>query len=383
MRRRGASVAPAYLQIPLPQALDLPTMQLFNKSTRGQRTTAVLSTLAAVAILGAAVTADPAGTKPTTTRLMSLESDLRFQLEMTYRHDGGAKANRFAALEATLEAWRRSPQSQRDERALVEWMRASISRSVPGELRELPATPAFGTEEPSEGGTHRSTAAEPATIAPRTQPAVTQPTAAPPVVQRVPPREDGLATPAPSPPPAVAPTASAPTLAGGVAVQQPKVVEPSGEESITVRKVPAADSTPTRSLAESHEGTPPPTAAVQVNLSELNARIGGYHDGLRQLEAAVVAAGDGMTTEQMTRWVAEAEHLAQQYRFARLYHDSLTERERLFVMEPRSMQSTIDLLRRQHASIARGDEDFLASLESDEGDELAEQLRSLEKQLGE
>ena len=68
-----------------------------QSSTTGERVTAVLSTLVAIAILGAAVTAQQSRT-PQADRLASLESDLRFQLDLAYRarRRGAALAHRGA-----------------------------------------------------------------------------------------------------------------------------------------------------------------------------------------------------------------------------------------------------------------------------------------------
>ncbi|HYO24770.1 MAG TPA: hypothetical protein VEQ85_07455, partial [Lacipirellulaceae bacterium] len=114
-----------------------------DHSTRGQRVTALVSTLVAVALLGAAVTAEHPGPAPSNL-LSSLESDLRFQLDLAFRGDGGALNDRLALLEATLAAWRASPQSPADEQLLAAWYRESIQRSMPGRAAELPAPPEFG-----------------------------------------------------------------------------------------------------------------------------------------------------------------------------------------------------------------------------------------------
>ena len=74
-----------------------------SQSTRGERITAAVSALAAVVILGAAVTAQQSRTAPVNP-LARLESDLRFQLYLAHRTDGGVLAQRLTELNDALDA---------------------------------------------------------------------------------------------------------------------------------------------------------------------------------------------------------------------------------------------------------------------------------------
>ena len=63
-----------------------------HQPTYGERATAVVSTIVAIAILGAVVTAQQARAPQAGGErggLASLESDLRFQLDLAFRTDGG------------------------------------------------------------------------------------------------------------------------------------------------------------------------------------------------------------------------------------------------------------------------------------------------------
>jgi hypothetical protein len=111
----------------------------------------------------------------------------------------------------------------------------------------------------------------------------------------------------------------------------------------------------------------------------LNARVSGYHEGLREIEAAVVAGREGMTVGQVAKLVSQLEQLAGHYQFVQLYYDSLTREERPSVTEPRSMAATVELVERERGRAeAAADDDFLAANDApvEEG-ELAMRLKAL------
>ena len=341
----------------------------------GEKITATLSTLTAIAILGAGVVAQPSRppatdrtTVPAADRAASLESDLRYQLELAYRHDRGAFRQRTAELEQTLEVWHAAPKSPADVPLLEQWLRESISRSLPNKLQPLPPTPTFGADaKPAAeaGPSTESTATASENAAPRAEIAAEQPTVA--------------ANPEP------APTLKVPAAIAPIRVESPPkeneaapAEEPAPELSAIVRNVAltAAETTPAPSDPPS---AAEPSAPVSINLAELNARIRGYHDGLDEIDAAIVAAGDDRSLALATRLTRQIEQLAGQQRFAQLYFDSLTDRERLFVVEPRSMQETIELVEKLVSSIEppAADDDFLAAAEqADPRDELLERLKA-------
>jgi hypothetical protein len=124
------------------------------KLTMSERTTTIVSALVALAILGLGVTAQPSG-DPTSGRIEALESDLRFQIAMSWRHDGRTRDARDAQLTETLVAWKASPQTPADRQLLEKWLRGAIVGTLPGESGEFPPTPAFSepavaTEKPKD-----------------------------------------------------------------------------------------------------------------------------------------------------------------------------------------------------------------------------------------
>lgn len=365
---------------------------MINLSTR-ERATALVSAMVAIAILGMAVTAQPTRTSPND-RLVRLESDLRYQLELGSRVDPAAFAQRTKTLDAALEAWRKSPQSAKDHDLMSGWLRDALVKSLPGEEGAWPEGPVFSEEaevrvvrkEIVEGekeqqqeyekkesvvveevtpavvtlpadslrGARQQAAKAPEVSA--AKPVVTPPAITPPVVTKSNPQRESNADVV---------KRAAPTVAQAAGVYKGVKAELVGAkpqaESIQVVKVEAAKPAP-----------------VAVNLAELNARVGGYHEGLREIEAAVVAGREGMTAGQVAKLVSQLEQLAGHYQFVRLYYDSLTREERPSVTQPRSMAATVELVERERARVEIAEnEDFLVSNEVVEEGELAMRLKAL------
>ena len=379
-----------------------------NLTITGERTTATFSTLVAIAILGAAVTAQPAGS-PAIDRLANLESDLRFQLDLGYRHDGGLLRERMSQLDAAVEAFRLSPQSEADGRALAGWLRESILRSLPGDLRELPATPPFSHRPGDADATipaPEAAAQLPAPPSPESAQSkekespqlttVLKPTPAPPQPMTTKPQATAAANNAAraiKPNTTIAPAPPLVDLTPRVKLQ-PEA--PAAERSVTLRK-PAAAAIATTAVSDQRPvgppaktPTPPPAAQpaaapVRVNLAELKARINGYHDGVAEVEAAVLA-GDRDSPEQVNQLVSEVEQLAGQYQFVRMYYDALTEAERRSVAAPQSLAATVELVEQQRARLPQANgEDFLQSLDEADGagDDLARRLRAAAEAVAE
>jgi hypothetical protein len=357
-----------------------------HQSTNGERITAALSTIVAIAILGAAVTAQQVRA-PQTDRLASLESDLRFQLDLAFRADGSAHKAHFAELDVALAAWRESPHNEANNQLLAEWLQDSISRTLPGADGKLPATPDFGAEAPLfVAPAHVTAPPKPAEPAPELAQAL--PAAAP---------APRATTPSVSAAPPLARRATTVSAAPPNPVSRPPVTPPVGstaattEHSITIHTAPLAGASsceaatpvisnpalapvPTRGTRAATQELP----AVQLNLAELNARIAGYHQGLKGIEAAVVAVSEP-SAEQREELVVQLEDLAAQYQFVELYYDSLTEAERRHVTAPKPMSDSVELVARYVGRRAVGD-DFLAEFEStpDGMPTLAERLKAVD-----
>ena len=330
-----------------------------SQSTRGERITAAASALAAIVILGAAVTAQQSRTAPVS-RLDRLESDLRFQLYLAHRTDGGRLAQRLTELNHTLDAWQRSPRTAADDQLLAEWLQASIRSSMPGDSGELPATPEF-SRPPTPPVVKAPPAVTPPTLAETAKPVVEQATA---------PDEEEKPTEAPEEAPLVA-KAPVETAVVAPVASPPEVVAP-----------PAVVSTPLPSAAETAVAKPKPVA---VNLAELNARIAGYHQGLAQIEATIAAGTGPLDLAQLAVLVEQVEQLANQYALVALYFESLTKRERALVTAPRSLVPTIELVDRERAHLEHDREgDFLAAFEVDaaaKASPLAARLRAVAQRV--
>jgi hypothetical protein len=370
-----------------------------QSSTFAERATAVVSTLVAIAILGAAVTAQQVS-GPVADAVADFESDLRYQIELTLRHDGLALKAAQAGVDNVLAAWRGSPQSATDRRLLLEWFDAAISATMPGHSGKLPPQPEFTSEAPiivtpprqptspapaeptpvaaEAAETHETPVAsiEPAPAASEiTEPAPVEPhaTIVEPAVDELPavestPAEHSItvapAHDGPSQPPTTPPTTP-------IAPPSVPLIEP-------VAEVPPLEAPPFG--ATPYETTPEP-AAVNVNLAELNARIEGYNQQLAEIEASMVVEG-GVFGPRLTTLVEELEQLAQQYQFVRLYFDSLTEPERRRVSEPRIMSDAISLAARL-AAREEDASDFLADFEADDAaPTLTDRLQAVAESAG-
>jgi hypothetical protein len=404
------------------------------KLTMSERTTTIVSALVALAILGLGVTAQPTG-DPTSGRIEALESDLRFQIAMSWRHDGRTREARDAQLTETLATWKASPQTEGDRQLLEKWLRGAIVGTLPGESGEFPPTPAF-----SEPAVATKSEDKPPAPSPAVQPATTkkevEATPLPRDVQlkpgqaytpprakefRITPRLPADGQPAPSerrtaernaeptPPTAAAPPkrvmaakpVEAPPAAGWA--ETPSVAESKKERTRSAVPTVSSESKPVMANASPRElpapsgvmlgGSAKPQAAerssgveereigltpVMVNLAELNAQIGGYHDGLDEIEGTVVAGRGRLTEGEIAQLVGQLEQLAGQYQFVRLYYDGLTPRERRFVGAPRRMEETIALVEAERVALVAEDEDFLTALEEAAAeDELARRLKAV------
>lgn len=417
----------------------------------GERTTALVSATLALAILAAMGTADAPRTESRDLAAI-LESDLRFQLELSWRRNPRVLKERLADLDRTLAAWSGSPRTGADRELLIAWLDESIKRSMPGRDGQLPPTPQFSQPPAKETRQDiqvtRSPAddkpAEPALdarrppsvalatppigespdvaepVAPHVTPAVAAPSdaaskgrgeqsrlsqntsdpprgvphvAAKPPASAAPPANQSsyaeAAAPRPTPP--AEPTAAVEPQPGPSAAEAP-IEAPSIAARPTVSPPHAAvteatssrATAPVRQASTASRGTQAPDvrpvgsspSTVAVNLVELNARIGGYHDGLDEVSAALMADG-ALNVPRLTRLVGELEALSSQFGFIKLYYDALTDRERQFVVEPRDLGPTIELAEQRRAALESTATDFLGSAGRAEPSELAQRLMKL------
>jgi hypothetical protein len=376
-----------------------------------ERATALMSALVAIALLGAAVTAQSSRSR-SGDQLTRLESDLRYQLELGARVDRPAFEVGTKALESALVAWRKSPQSAGDHEVMTAWLRAALLRSLPGESGAWPATPEFSSahvarkevaadereQRPKAEGRRTKRAVADADSAPKKDVAGLKAGSSadktPSRKTQEPNEKSGIfaqdvdlsdlhrqanrvgANKNESNQPPAAPETSIVARQASVKTPVPEV----GKRSAPT----AAEAAKTyRDVGPEEKAAKPQAAAVEVNLGELNARIGGYHDGLGEIEAALVAGREGMTLEQVGELVTRLEELAGQSQFVRLYYDALRPEEGHFVMTPRSMAETVEMVDQQRARLEAVEEDHFATTNEPGGNDLARRLKALREMASE
>jgi len=289
-----------------------------NLSTlASERLTAILSTVVAVAILGAVVTAQSSAPQPKD-ELARLESDLRFQIKRLVRLDGQKSATCTAQLQRTLELWNQTEPTEPNRRLFAQWLRQSMVCTMPGSEKNLPEPPVFhSSSQPSSNESQKTVD----TFTPQQPRRVEQSTH---VAKKTP-------------------------------VQHlPAKMSP---QRIALQTVAASNKITQASLQ---------TASVRINLAELTARIAGYHDGLEQIEASLLATSS-LDRSQLATRVGDLRSLARDYRFVRLYYDSLNARERRSAIAPRPLGVTLAKVRRQ----------FERSSSSEQLSSLRQQLESI------
>ncbi len=299
-----------------------------------ERITAILSTLAAVVILAAGVTAHQSHSIPQN-ELVLLESDLRFQLEQAFRHNEGERDQRIALLERAMQAWAESPRNQEDQKLLGTWLLESTIRSMPGTTEPLPSLPEFG--KPAAPHFEASDPPEP----------VSEETA----------ETDNTEAD------------STETIEASHKELLINNLAASTQEAASAEEVD--EPLLTQTVVE-----PEHPIEVKINLTELVARITGYHEGLNQIEMALLLASSP-DIEFLEKQVNRLERLTRDFRFVSLYHQSLSEKERQAIDPPRSMDATLaELGRLLRQTLGEKEGDFLGSFDSAQ-QERVEQLQKL------
>ena len=325
-----------------------------HSTKTSERITAILSTLVAVAILAAGVTAQRSPSAPTD-ELVYLESDLRFQLESTFRLNPKQGVERVKQFEAVLASWRQAPQTGADRRLLADWMLQATIRSMPGSIEPLPAEPQFGQSESAE--------APPAPLPVAASPQ--SPAKISPVVNA-----DALDQPNKSTP-VVATTAVSSASSDTLAEQLPVDPTRSSEEH------PVVEVSTKVVRPETQPVTPQVVEPVEINLTELSARIAGYHRGLDKVEAALLVH-ERPQFERLSRQIHLLEGLAKDFQFVGLYYESLSPAKRRTIGPPRSMEVTLSELHRHLDHLEREVQaDFLGEFDT----AMAKQLADLRNQL--
>ncbi len=298
---------------------------------KGERATAIVSTLVAVVILAAGVTAQQSHTGPQD-ELALLESDFRFQLDNAFRHNVKGRTERMAQLEEVLSAWRQSSQSQEDRKRLASWLLEATIRSMPGSTESLSRGPEFGVPKTN------------APVEP-VESQVEQPTL---TVSETPEQTAPQAT----------------TVDGVVEVSNPVPLEETPDVFPQENKAEFLEST-----SSSKE------KSIEINLTELAVRIADYHAGLDRIETALLTS-NSPKLDFLEKQMQQIENLTQNFRFTKLYHEALSDKERPAIRELRSMGTTLAEFERLLGDRAEGEQngDFLGSFDTSH-QERVEKLR--------
>ena len=313
-------------------------------TARCERITAILSTVMAIAILAGGVTAFQSHHAPVDD-VVQLESDFRFQLEVGFRHDVNERARRLEQLEKVSQVWQQSPRTESDRQELTKWLLEATIRSMPGSIEALPIVPRFG-EQPQ------------LPVIERSADVLVEPTVVPEHVE----------------------------VTSQLLTQQPVtlVPTPAAVPQSFISAKPSLTADPTTTSFELlttplplASGSPIAASQVRINLSELTARIAGYHEGLNEIETTLLSldAGDFAA---LTKQIDQLEDIASDFLFAKLYYEALTDRERLAVVEPRPMTAAFAVVERRidQTQVALSG-DYLGEFDSRNQDRIGELRQQL------
>ncbi len=306
---------------------------------RSERITAIVSTLVAVAILAGGVTAFQSHHAPVDD-VVQLESDLRFQLENAFRHDPNERARRLVQLEDVTQAWLQSSRLENDREKLAMWLLEATIRSMPGSIVAMPPSPRFGFATKAKAlKSTPDVLVEPATL--KSNPATL----------------DHAPTPATPPLPVTRPV----TKTGSTEPQPEKVItEPVAKPSVAAQK------------------------PVRVNLTELTARIAGYHAGLDAVERELRSTkSDNFAA--LSAQLRQLEEMSSDFQFVSLYYQLLTDAQRRVITPPRPMATTLaEIERRLERSPENATDDFLSDFDARQQaqlDALRQQLASISARI--
>ncbi|TWU29433.1 hypothetical protein [Bythopirellula polymerisocia] len=354
-----------------------------HSKENNERLTTIVCTLVAIAILAAGVTARQ-NDSSSSNEPEQWESDVRYQIKTVFRHDARKRDERLAEVEAVMAAWKESTQSDSDRELLIDWLSETAVRSIPGSINDLPSAPEFSGRESNNLAQSQST------VLPRQ--VLTPPLLIPKLLSGTAPLERQI-TPTPYDPFAEIEETPSEAPKKIAALEQPPSVIPTQQRAVNKRNATSAtwppaplpgsslvsfDTIDETSPAEQPipVAEPPVAEPVTVNLTELAARVAGYHDVLDEIETSLLRADSANLTlvaEQANRLYA----MTRDYRFLKLYYESLTEAEQRSILEPRPLSATLREVDRQldryEASL---DSDFLGSIDGAQAEQIAE-LREL------
>lgn len=358
------------------------------------RRTILLATVTALAVLGGMVAAPAAAQSDRSSELQQLVADLDYQLKLVAQFDRHASDKRRAQLAAAIERWNDSPRGEADFQVMQQWLRRAIRASMPGLPKNTPALPRFPepvveasvppTSNPSASSPAKSPAPKPSLAAkpaapkvpesesiatpPSTPKRVASPRKAAPPVAALPaptravtkfkntprtPKPEALAAPAPAqvaaPPADRTPWPS--TEWGNPFVDDP--ISPAGEAVANRPPAAGTPASPEPRVVMRPAGLSTATSKanqVRVNVAELGARVRGYVQALRRVEAQLVATPD-MNLQTLLEVAEELQQLADQRGFVTLYLEGLTGDNRILPAELPTLEAAKAMVESRLAGI--------------------------------
>ena len=347
-------------------------------STRfSERVTTLLSTLVAAGLLAAGVTAQQSRTNRPVS-LERLESDLRFQIRSAFRMTPRESEQRLRQLDNVLEDFRSRPLSDADRQILGAWLLKATVRSMPGSIKPLPTAPVYSERDQAKFSvsakpSKRKSVAQKSTLSDTSR---SQSEVASPARIEAPSRFEALTDPEQSTEPRVRLAASKPVVTEFAQKGKQENADSLRLSVDSEQETTLASSQPERSILTANlaPSTPSP---IDINMSELMARIAGYHAGLDDLEAAAVNA-KRPDEKLLSRQIELLEGLISVYQFVQLYYDSLNPQERRRVAAPRKLNGAISATRERLGHLQEEVEaDFLGQYDR----QLGHQLKALSQRL--
>lgn len=104
----------------------------------------------AVILLAGNTTALATAQSGSRSQLQSLVTDTAYQLELSYRFNVTELEKRRDEVSRAIEAWNKSPRSEKENQQLADWLRSAIRASMPGSRAELPSLPEFASQRKAE-----------------------------------------------------------------------------------------------------------------------------------------------------------------------------------------------------------------------------------------
>jgi hypothetical protein len=103
----------------------------------------VFSRLFALLMASIMLLAPSSAIAQTPNKLQLLVNETAAQFKMAYRHNTDEHRARYDQLSNALAAWNSAPRGEENDKLLADWLRSTISRSMPGSRDPLPPLPEF------------------------------------------------------------------------------------------------------------------------------------------------------------------------------------------------------------------------------------------------